>query len=206
MSVTVDTRGKLCPLPLIMLRKAIKDNPHEFSFEVLTDNEISCSNLQDFIRRQQYSFQLIDNGDYTSIVLDTEGKALPKETEERTTVVDHTLNQAPEDRIVLLSCEKIGQGEEKLGEILMYSFLNALKEQDHKPTHVICYHSGVKLLKVGSETSVILSELIQRGIQLIACGTCVDYYGLKESIIEVKLSNMFDILELLSRSGRIIRP
>ena len=206
MSIKVDTRGKLCPLPLMMLRKAIKENPEESEYEIWTDNEISCSNLQDFIKRQGFQKEVTQEEGYTSIRVNTGGQSISPRVPAAEEKKRSNANSSEGFRVVQLRSDKMGRGDDELGGVLMMAFLNALKEQDTLPTHIICYNSGVKLAMNGNETATILQELHAKGVEIIVCGTCVNYYDIRESLALGIISNMFDIVEILSAADSIVCP
>lgn len=201
MSITVDTRGKLCPLPLILFRKAIKEHPEERDFEVLTDNKISCANLIDFIQQHQFNYTEEHVNAETTRLLVTVPKQAPE------TAPEHTSTRPERGiRVLQLRSDVMGDGDEKLGGILILAYLNALKELDEKPTHIICYNSGAKLATRGHDASQSLLQLQALGIEVIVCGTCANYYGITDELALGKISNMLTIAELLQQADHIVTP
>lgn len=199
--IVVDTRGKLCPLPLIMLKRSILDNPVGTTFTVLTDNEISCSNLNDFIADGGYETVEEDHGDYTSITFTATSKPAAQEN------TDQVVRAASGKRVVKFKSDRMGEGDPKLGEILVRAFLNTIPELDPLPTHIVCYNGGVHLACEGTDTAETLKKLHEEnGIEIIVCGTCVDFYGVKDKIAVGKISNMYSIAQLLTDADHTIEP
>lgn len=201
MSVTVDTRGKLCPLPLILFRKAINEHPEESNFEVLTDNKISCANLIDFIHQHAYAYteETVD-AETTRLVVTVPAQAAQVSSESTSARPERGI------RVLQLRSDVMGDGDEKLGGILILAYLNAVKELDEKPTHIICYNSAAKLATRQHEASKSLIELQEVGIEVIVCGTCANYYGVTDELALGKVSNMFTIAELLQQADHIVTP
>lgn len=201
--MTVDTRGKLCPLPLILFRKAVKENPDERNFEILTDNKISCANLMDFIHQNAYTYTMEEQAGDTTLLRVTIPETRPMEAQE---VPCPTPTPRTGKSIVQLRSDVMGQGDDGLGGILILAYLNALKELDRLPSHIICYNSAVKLATRAHQASATLLELQDRGVEVIVCGTCTGYYDVTEEIAVGKISNMLSIAELLHGADTIITP
>ena len=87
----------------------------------------------------------------------------------------------------------------------MRSFLHTLAEAGPKPAKIIFINSGVKLTSEGSEVLEDIRSLSLRGMEVLSCGTCLDYFGLKEKIGVGRISNMYEILDSLCRAGKILK-
>lgn len=108
--------------------------------------------------------------------------------------------------VVYISSETLGRGDDRLGATLMKAFLDTLSQFADKVSHVILINAGAKLAASGSPVLGQLRQLEQVGVQILACGTCVNYFDLKEKITVGSISNMYAIIETLSQAERIIRP
>jgi selenium metabolism protein YedF len=100
----------------------------------------------------------------------------------------------------------MGRGSEELGRLLIQACINALPELDAGPEVLILYNSAIELAAEGSAVLGSLRTLADRGVRIYVCGTCVDYFGMKEKIRVGLISNMYEILELLSGASKIIYP
>jgi selenium metabolism protein YedF len=100
----------------------------------------------------------------------------------------------------------MGEGDPQLGMILMKGFINALIEQPVLPTHLIFYNAGVLLTTVDSGVIHSLKSLEESGIEILVCGTCVDFYDIKAQRAVGKISNMFTITETMAKSGHVVKP
>jgi selenium metabolism protein YedF len=108
--------------------------------------------------------------------------------------------------VVYINSQFLGIGDEALGTILMRSFLKTLLDMEMKPSRLILINSGVRLAAEGSEVLDTIRALSEKGIEILACGTCLDFYGLKEKLRVGKVSNMYDIAQSLLEADCLIRP
>lgn len=106
--------------------------------------------------------------------------------------------------VLAISLDCMGRGEERLGKLLMRSFLHTLRELPQVPQKAIFFNRGIKLVVEGSEALDDLKALEERGVEILACGTCLDYFGLKERIRVGKVSNMYEITEALLSASKLI--
>lgn len=119
----------------------------------------------------------------------------------------HTTLDAETPYGVVIDSDEMGGGDPELGKILMRAFVNALIEMPHMPVFVILYNRGVYLATKQTDTARTLEQMkVEKGIDIVCCGTCVDYYDLRDDIQVGRISNMYTIMEMQSRVGRILRP
>ena len=107
-------------------------------------------------------------------------------------------------RIVLITGETLGRGEDELGARLMASFLRTLLSAAPRPDALILYNTGVKLLGPRSAVLDVLDELNRAGVRLLACGTCLTYFALTEAVAPERISNMAEIAALLLAADNVI--
>lgn len=205
MKKTIDTRGRLCPEPLILTRRAIAQGTAGDEFEVLTDNATACSNLRTYLTELGVAFE----GD-GEVIRFTLGAAVPGSgaiPAASPVVCDAPAAAAKkEDYCVAVAADRMGRGDDDLGRILLRAFINALGEAERLPGHILCYNSGINVALDGSDTVAALRELEARGVEVLVCGTCLDFYGATERLAAGRVSNMFRITEVLSRAGHVVYP
>lgn len=105
-----------------------------------------------------------------------------------------------------ITASVLGMGDEQLGRILMRSFIKTLKELNPLPERLIFVNSGVRLTTEGSELIADLRELEAHGVRMLSCGTCLDYYQLKDALAVGTVTNMFEIVTSLVAADRVLRP
>ncbi len=191
MRETVDARRLACPQPVVLTKKALEKADE---VTVIVDNETARQNVSRLAASQGYgvSVEERDEGIYLHL---TRQSNKPEEST-RTPVSGSTL--------VLITSNVLGRGDDELGGVLMRSFLHTLGEREPPPTKVILLNSGVKLVTSGSEVLDDLRLLEGRGTEVLACGTCLGYYRLKEAVEVGQVSNMYDITSALFEAGKVI--
>lgn len=104
------------------------------------------------------------------------------------------------EKVILVNSDKIGQGDEELSGILMKNFLAKLITAELKPRMIVLYNSAVKLAARGSEVLESLHSLENQGVEVICCGTCVNFYGLADQIEAGRVTNMPEIVKVLTEA------
>lgn len=203
---TIDARGLQCPRPIIETRKALKEAVEGDSFNVLIDNETSLGNLCKFLDDNGCTWQRKREDGYWSLIVFTDGSQQPDERIEEEYCVSSGSAVPAGNWVVALTSDSMGQGDETLGRRLITSFVNLLTELDNPPTSVLCYNSGVKLALPGSGVEETLAELEKRGVEVILCGTCIDFFGLREKTFAGKIGDMFLIAGRMASATSVIRP
>lgn len=199
--IVIDTKGQLCPTPLIMAKKGIQEAPAGSSIEIHTDNDTSLQNLRNYLTELKLTIAIRNEGGIHVIRL-----VKPE------TIADYLNPEAfcevpvAKNYVVAIKSETMGNGEHELGLILMRAFVNTLKSADKLPTTILLYNSGVKIAIKDTDTAQSLQELEDKGVAIFACGTCVDYYDLKDKLGVGMISNMYTMTKYLSEAGHIIYP
>lgn len=108
--------------------------------------------------------------------------------------------------VVVISSDRMGSGNDELGKVLMKGFVFAVSKLDELPSAMLFYNGGATLTAEGSESLEDLKELEAQGVEIMTCGTCLDYYGLKEKLEVGTVTNMYSIVEKMNQAERILRP
>jgi selenium metabolism protein YedF len=107
-------------------------------------------------------------------------------------------------KTLLITSEFLGRGDDELGAKLMASFLRTLLTAESKPDRIVFYNSGVRLLAQGSPVLDVLNDLNKAGVQLVACGTCVGFFKLDDKIAKDRISNMSEIVRVLTEAQNVV--
>lgn len=102
------------------------------------------------------------------------------------------------NKVILLSSDQLGKGEAELGEGILETFFTILKQKEELPAAVFCMNRGVFTLTENSLVSLQLKEIEEKGVEILACKTCVDYYEVNDKLAVGKISSMADFIELAS--------
>lgn len=201
----VDTKGLLCPAPLIATKKALKESEVGDSFIVLIDNKTSFNNVSRFLKDNNTGFQVNEKeGVWTLTVTKTSGEMPnPKAEEYCEPSIPHFHKG---DFVVAITSDKMGDGDDDLGHLLMGNFIKALKDLDKLPGKILFYNKGVTLVTKDSPLIEDLRDLEKMGVELHLCATCVNHYLLSEKVGAGILSNMYVIAEAMASAGNVVRP
>jgi len=107
-------------------------------------------------------------------------------------------------KLVIINSDKMGQGDEKLGGRLMGNFLKTLLSAEKRPQMLVLYNSGVKLAAKDSPVLETLQSLENLGVEIISCGTCVNFYGLVDLIQAGRVTNMPEIVKVLTDAENVV--
>ena len=207
--ITVNAMGDVCPIPVIKTRKAIGELGGSGQIEVLVDNETAVRNVTKMAESSGAAVAAEKLGEGKYRVNITVG-AGPEEgkgqiTEEKgcecgADTADHG------HTVVVVPSDKMGDGDDELGHILMKSFLFAVTQLDELPEKMVFYNGGAKLTVEDSPALEDLKSLEEQGVEIMTCGTCLDFYGIKDKLAVGTVTNMYCIVETMQQAGRVIRP
>jgi selenium metabolism protein YedF len=193
-SKIVDCRGLSCPQPVIETKRALgKGN----GVTVIVDNPTARDNVARFGKSQGGTVAINEKKDGIYITIER-----ARSSAQRKKVPD-TKKTSTGPVVVVIPSDQMGRGEEELGCVLIRAFLHTLTESE-RPDTMIFFNTGVKLTVGGAEVVEDLQTLEQEGVQILICGTCLDYFGLKDKIAVGRISNMYAIAETMFAASRLI--
>lgn len=200
---TIDCKGMICPMPLIETRKAIRESSLGDDLQVVVDNETSFNNVSHFLNDNGYVFNYTKEGN-TYIISFKVNKIEPKKDEAKP-IIENKVSKS-QNHIIVLNSNKMGIGDDDLGKLLIKGYLNTIDQLDVLPLEIICYNSGVTLAEKGTDSAQTLKKIENQGVKITLCGTCVDFFGLKEKLEVGTISNMLYIAGKLSSGIQIVKP
>ena len=204
MEKIIDCRGLARPLPVINAKKAAEELGSGDVLAVMVDNEIAVQNLTRFAEHKGFGVSAEKKGEKEYVVtMNISGTAAENVKEEEVACAVDTRRKG---MLVVLSANVMGTGDPKLGTSLMKAFVFALTKQDQLPDTILCYNTGASLTCEGADTLEDLKLLESEGVTILTCGTCLDFYGLKEKLAVGTVTNMYDIVERMENAARIIKP
>jgi len=208
MPVIVDARGLACPQPVILAKKAIVENEE---VTVLVDNPIAVENIRRLAEKTACGFSVADKGGgRLEIALTRKGVTDLRPVDSEAIAEELTCASALEKGlgpfVVVLSDNHMGRGDDVLGDVLIRAFIHTLAQLKPLPATIICYNAGIKLAVKDSTVLNDLQQLEKAGVDILVCGTCVNYFGLGDQIAAGRISNMYDILETMAGASRLVRP
>ena len=193
----IDCRGMACPQPVITTKQAL-DQLKEGDLIVIVDNPSSSENVERFARSQGCSVTMEKKEEDYYVHIQ---KGEDKDEKE-------VAGKQGKDRkiVVYINSDLLGGGDEALGSFLMKAFLKTLLDLEKIPDRLILINSGVRLASEGSQTLDTLRTCSEKGVEIVSCGTCLDFYKLRDKLGVGRVSNMFDILESMVEADCLIRP
>lgn len=195
MKRVIDARGLQCPMPLIQAKQAMEEVS---TIEIYVDNEIAVQNLIKLAQQKQYNIYHNQQDEHTFLV------ELSKNEIENQMVKEEQNNLT--NKVVVIASNKMGEGDDVLGNMLMKGFIYALTQLKELPSSVLFYNSGVFLTTQESEIIQDLQVLIDKGVEVLSCGLCLQHYQLQDKLLVGDVTNMYMILEKQMQAEGIIRP
>ena len=193
MTKIVDAKGKNCPIPVVMAKKEIDAGCPEFTVEV--DNQTAVENLKKLAKNQGYSSSVSEAEGvyYVDFVQDCEAC---------NALLDSDKPQ--KSWAVFVPRDTVGDGAEELGKSLMKMFFYTLSQSDDLPDCILFMNAGVKL-PVGDEQVIEhLKSLAEKGVDILVCGTCLNFYGLSQDLKIGTVSNMYDIVSRMQKADKVL--
>lgn len=195
MSQIIDCKGLNCPLPVVNTKKYF-DSIESGAATVIVDNEVAKNNVLKFAENSKLEASFEKKGDLFYLdIIKGEG-SLEKEDKKENDKKTFT---------IVVANDKLGQGSEELGKALMKSYMFALSETDIIPDNLVFLNGGVKLVIEGSEVLESIEKLKGRGVNIQSCGTCLDFYKIKDKVKVGEITNMYAIIEMMNNSDKTIK-
>lgn len=194
MLIEIDARGLACPKPVINTKKEL-DKLENGVIRVTVDNTMAKENIIKLSKSSNCESSVLREEEDLIVVEIIKGENVKIE---EGTKVDL------DNKCIFMSSDKMGQGNDELGEVLIKGYIYTLTETKPYPKHIVFVNSGVKLTTVNEATVENLKILENNGVEILSCGTCLDYYNLKESLQVGTVTNMYNIVEVMNNSLQTI--
>lgn len=196
----VDARGQACPIPVVRAKKALSAMAPG-KLEVLVDNETAVHNLEALGASLKCATESEERGaGEFAVTFEKTESAAP------TACASGVVSGQAGERVVVLSSDAMGTGDDELGRTLIKAFVFALTQQDALPNVVLAYNGGVKLTTEGSPVLDDLKKLADAGVEILSCGTCLNHYGLTEKLAVGDVTNMYVIAQRQLNAAVVVRP
>ncbi len=203
-AIKVDALGEQCPIPVVKATRAIAGMTEPGLVEVHVDNETAVQNLLRMAAGKGFAAKSEKKDEKHFVVtvdVDRTDAAAEAKPEETACVPD-----LRGSTVVAVGTATMGVGSDELGATLMKGFLYALSQQDELPKTILFYNGGAKLTTEGSASIEDLRTMEAQGVEILTCGTCLDYYGVKDKLQVGGVTNMYAIVEKLTKAAKVIKP
>ena len=197
MSRIIDAKGKACPMPVLMAKEAISAG--ESQFTVLVDNPTAVENLQRLAANQGFDASVEERDGAYCLSFLKNGSQPAASAEKPACAAFSSAGYA-----VFVGRDTIGDGDRELGANLMRMFFYTLAQSDDLPRSILFMNAGVKLPAGDEQVAQHLKTLLDRGVEVLVCGTCLNFYGIAGQLSAGTVSNMYDILTRMQEAGKVI--
>lgn len=202
--ITVNAMGDQCPIPVIKTKKALQELKEPCTLQVHVDNSTAEQNILRFASNNQIDARSV-KAEHKHYIVSLHVRNVPKQEAEATPArVESCISCGK--TVVAIGSDTMGQGNPELGGVLIKGFLYALSHSEPLPDTVLFYNSGARLAVDDSASLDDLRDMERRGVTILTCGTCLDFYNLKDRLAVGKITNMYQIVELLNAAEKVIKP
>lgn len=206
MKIAVDARGDACPIPVVKTMKALGSLGGPGTVETLVDNEVAVQNLTRMGRSKGCVVASERLGEKEWCVSVTASAAVNVAAGEPEAVSCDVPAADARKVVVAITSEAMGAGDDVLGKKLMASFVFALTQLDELPSAILLYNGGAHLSCDGSSALEDLRGLASQGVEVLTCGTCLEHYGIADTLGVGEVTNMYDIAQRLTTASLVVRP
>lgn len=207
--IKVNAMGDACPIPVVKTKNAIKELKGAGVVETLVDNEIAVQNLTKMANQKGYDVKSEKLGENEFKVTMTIGEASETAVNEGAEAEEEVTCLVPAKKknvVVVISAGHMGEGNEELGKALLKGFIYAISQQDELPSTILFYNGGASITCEGSVSLEDLKSMEAQGVEILTCGTCLNFYGLTEKLSVGGVTNMYVIAEKMTQADLIVKP
>ncbi len=192
MSKIVDARGLDCPQPVILTKRAMEERDGAHKLTTIVDRDVARENVKRLAQSQGYEYKIEERAGEFHIHM-----AKAEKLERKPLTVSG-------DLVVLVKSNLLGEGEQELGEVLMKGFLYTLNELESNLKSIIFMNKGIYLTLEDSPVLEQIKNLEKKGVEVLSCGTCLDYYEKTDKLASGKITNMYTAVEIMAGAVRTI--
>lgn len=193
----IDAKGKNCPIPVVLAKKEIDHGISAFTIEV--DNSTAVENLRRLADNQGFAAAVEEISGGFRLAFSKTGCAVCEEAEKLVSPLTRTGKWA-----VFIGKEIIGDGDSELGKNLMRMYFYTITESDDLPASILFMNGGVKLCTGDEQVIGHLKVLAQKGVEILVCGTCLNFYTIANQLQVGTVSNMYDITQRMRQADKVI--
>lgn len=195
MKVEVDARGLECPKPVIQTKKAL-EKLKEGSILTVVDNEIAKENVSKLAKSMNLHYNVSQKEGFYYIDIFKGEEMGPELLGDEKPVLN--------DLVIMVGKDTLGEGSEELGDVLVRGYFYTLTEVEPFPKALLFINSGVNLTVTDSPVIDHLRLLESKGVEILSCGTCLDYFNLKDKLGVGGVTNMYTIVETMNKAKNTI--
>jgi selenium metabolism protein YedF len=200
--VVVNAVGEQCPIPVVKATKALSEMKEAGILEVHVDNEIAVQNVTRLAAGKGFKASSEKRSEKLFVItMEVTGLPAGSPEPEAACIPDIRGNT-----VVAIDTAAMGRGDDELGKTLMKGFIYALSQLEELPKTILFYNGGAAIPTEGSVSVEDLKSMEAQGVEILTCGTCLNFYGLTEKLAVGQITNMYTIVEKLSGAAKVIKP
>lgn len=208
----IDARNLACPRPVVLALEALPKLAAGESLEVLVNDEVAPANLTRLAAEKDCEVATVDHGDHVSVMLTprssaaaADGVAGPVAAAAAAGVCPAPEAPTPaQGSVVLVGTDSLGRGSEELGRKLLGGLIYAFAHQDPLPKAMVFFNGGARLTCEGSESLEDVRDLESKGCEILTCGTCLDFYGIRDQLGVGGVTNLYRIAEIMATEPNVV--
>lgn len=205
----IDCRGLSCPEPVLRAKDALEQGAAPFA--ILVDNEASRDNVLRFGQSRNCRVDLTTLADGTfrlSFLAESkegaEDAASFDEADYSCAIPDGAA--AACNLVYVIGSDSMGRGSDELGWALLQTYIATIKEVSPQPSRILFYNGGVKLVATAGKALEALQALEKKGVKILSCGTCLEFFHLEKRLQVGTTTNMYEIMESMAGADRLVSP
>ena len=202
--LVIDARGDACPIPVVKTLKALGALGGAGEVETIVDNKVAVENLSRMAASKGCTCASEQTGDkewHTTTTADHAIEVAEGEPEAATCVAPVEKNV-----VIQVAADTMGIGDDELGHKLLKGFIFSLTQLPELPKTMLFYNSGARVTCEGSASLEDLKNLADAGVEILTCGTCLDHYGIADTLAVGEVTNMYVIAQRLTGASLVVRP
>ncbi len=220
-SQKLDLRGLMCPEPVLRTKKVLDGKP-EGAVEVLVDSDINVMNLTRLANSLGLSLESNECEEGYQVVIGSASqrkpdgapghshsatqKSQPDSVSTGAKPSNGAALSAKTNTVVFIAKDTFGEGDRDFSVNLINVFLQTILQAGHRPQAILLANTGVRLMDPASSVYKVLTDFHEAGVDVFACGLCVEFYGLNDKIPKEQITNMYAICEYLFSADKVISP
>lgn len=210
--VELNCFGETCPKPVIRAMKALQEPGSAGAVRVLVDNTVAVENLKRLAASKQGAASVSEiEGGWAVEISDVSASAADNPFGDEAALAEAGIacpvpegEPAPQPVTVFVGSRALGQGSPELGDILLKGLVYALSQAEVPPHRIVFFNDGAALTCEGSPLVEDVRELERRGCEVLTCGTCLDFHGLRDRLAVGGVTNLYAISEFVLGTDKVV--
>lgn len=206
----IDCRGLNCPEPVLRAKATLEQSDGE-PFEILVDNEASRDNVLRFAHSRNCRVELatLTEGSFRLSFSPESGKGAGESTsfdEADYSCAIPAGAAAACNLVYVIASDSMGRGSDDLGWALLQTYIATIKEVSPQPSRILFYNGGVKLVATEGKAMEALQALEKKGVKILSCGTCLEFFKLEKRLRVGTITNMYEIMDSMASADKVVSP